>query len=339
MKTIRFLIVFAFLLTGCATATPAPTATVAEPTETAMPLPSATVELPTATPQPTAAPTDIPATSTPDATQQARDSILQLVSPCDFPNPVFSYSPKKIWVVVTCTMADQNATTSKFAHTNGLKQWSISFEDIYIAPYRAGDVNMDKLMQQSFIPARWTKNEDFVYLAVPTAEEKTPYKGYAGLFRLDLATGKTTPILRPATAPLSASYAFAFSPGGTKLAHINQSVQSVSIVIDDVSTGEQKSINLDARFSQAGGLLWLPDEKQLLVSAFDANTNGGYSLIVYNLETNQNEYIFQQGASPYLPLAWVDGGIIYAENYPGSWVNIDLATKEVTDAPAPAPAP
>lgn len=337
MKTLRFLIVFTFLFAGCTTTTPAPTAVIAEPSATIAPLSTATeaVALPTATTQPT----DIAATSTLDATREAQASILQLVSPCKFPNPAFSYSPNKTWAVVTCTMADQGAPTSNFARVDGSQYWSISFRDVYITPYRAGDVNMSKLRQQSFIPVHWTKNEDFVYLAVPTVDEKAPYKGYDGLFRLDLSTGKTSPVLRPATAPLSVSYDFKFSPGGTKLAHMNQSLQSVTIVIVDTGTGEENRITLDGRFTQGGGLLWSPDEKQLIVSAFDANANGGHALIVYDFETKKNEYIIQQSANTYVPLEWLDANTIYAESYPGKWVNIDLVTKEVTEASALTPVP
>lgn len=343
MKTIRLLIVIAFLLTACATKTPVPTAvveqpTIEQPTETPLPVPTETaLPAPTATAQPTA----IPATSTPDATQQAQANILPLVAPCKFAaNSAISYSPKNLWVVVSCQgNKPEDGIITKFTRRNASKQWNISFNDSYIKVYRPNDANVNDLLKKTFIPVHWTMNEDFVYLAVQTSTEKAPYAGYDGLLRLDLSTGKTSAIIKPATAPIVAKYAFKFSLSGTKLAYINQSARPLSIVIDDATTGEENRITLDARFGQAGNLLWSPDEKQLLVSAIDTNANGGNSVILYDLAANKNTYIIQQSATIYLPVEWLDGNIIYAESYPDKWVTIDLAAKAITDASAPTPAP
>jgi dipeptidyl aminopeptidase/acylaminoacyl peptidase len=337
MKTLRLLIVLAFFLAGCATPTPA--ATLQEPTVTE----PAPVVVATATEQPqtaTVLPTSIPATSTPDARQQEQASILPLVTPCNFADQAISYSPNKTWIVVTC-LGDRSAdgTTTKLVRMDGSQKWNLSFDETYLKPYRAGDANLSALLQKAFIPVRWTKNEDFVYLAVQTTSNDKSYKGYDGLFRLDLSTGKSRPVLKPAIAPLSTTYAFKFSPGGNKLAYINQSVQPVAIVIIDTGTGVENKITLDNRFSQGGSLLWSPDEKRLMVSVFDPGKNGGNSVILYDLETMKNESILQQSTKTYLPLEWVDANTIYAESYPGNWVYIDLMSKDVRSAPAPTPAP
>lgn len=328
MKTLRLLIVFAFLLAGCATKPPAPTATVApEATATVEMLPTATELAPL--PTETAAPTAIPATSTPSASQQEQEKLAAMLAPCNSSNPAVTYSPKKKWVFVTCMNENQDGLSTKFARTDGSKQLSVSFVDAYIIPYKADDANMSTLLQEFFTPVRWTMNEDFVYLAVPSVSENAPFKGYDGLLRLDLSTGKTTAVLKPATAPLSVSYAFSFSPGGNKLAYINESVQSVTVVIDDTSTGEQQTIKLDARFDKGGSLSWSPDEKKLAVSVVDSSTNGGNSVIVYDLENNTNEYILQQPYHVYSLGDWVDANTITAVNDLGADVYIDLATKEV----------
>jgi hypothetical protein len=337
MKTLRLFIALAFLLAGCAT--PTPTVTLVEPTVAA----SVPVEIATATVQPTIAaaiPTTIPATETPDARQQEQASILPLVTPCNFTDKALSYSPNKTWVMVTC-QGDQseNGTTTKFARLDGSQHWSLSFNETYLKPYRANDTNLSALLQKAFIPVRWTKNEDFVYLAVQISEKGDPYTGYEGLFRLDLSTGKSRPVLKPATAPLSTTYAFKFSPNGNKLAYINQAVQPVAITIIDTGTGGENKITLDNRFGQGGNLIWSENEQKLIVSVLDAGKNGGNSVILYDLATLKNEYVLQQSASTYLPLEWVDANTIYAESYPGSWVYIDLGSGATTAAPAPTPAP
>lgn len=333
MKTIYVLTLFAFLLVGCATATPMPTETVvAKPTQTATLQPisspqgaaTETLTPPTATPQPTS----VPATSTPNATQVELSFMETLVVPCTAASPNFSYSPNKDWVVANCGSNNQDGITTRFARSDGSKLVNVSFNDAYIKPYKTDDVNMSSMLKQSFIPVRWTLNEDYVYLAVPATIRISPYKGYDGLFRLNLSNGKMIPVLRPATAPLSVSYAFQFSPSGNKLAYINQSIQTVTIVIDDTATGYQQTITLDPRFVKAGSLLWSDDEKRLVVSAIDGDTNGGNSIIVYNFETNKNEYVLQQQEGvTYLPMKWVNATTIYAETTYGRGVYIDLEAK------------
>lgn len=329
MKTIYVLTLFAFLLVGCAAVAPIPTATViANPTHTATPQPVATKTLTS----PTSYPTSVPPTRTPNATQIKVSLMQTLVAPCTTSNPDFSYSPRKDWVVANCRSDNQDGITTRFARTDGSKQINISFNDDYIKPYKADDANMSSLLKQSFIPVRWTMNQEYVYLAVPAVVRSTPYQGYDGLFRLDLSNGKMTPVLRPSTAPLSVSYAFQFSPTGTKLAYINQSIETVTIVIDDSTTGSQKTITLDPRFVKAGSLLWSQDEKRLAVSAIDGDTNGGNSLIVYNFETNKNEYIIQQQAGvTYLPMKWIGMSTIYAETTYGKGVYIDLTAKQIVN--------
>jgi len=332
MKTLRYFILIATLITvllvGCgpapkATATSAPTDVPA--TEAAQPTATEPTPLPTAT----AAPTAIPATSTPSASQQEQEKLAALVAPCKSANLAVTYSPKKDWVFATCMSENQDGLSTKFARTDGSKQVNVSFVDAYISPYKADDANMSTLLQQFFTPVRWTMNEDFVYLAVPSVIEHAPFKGYDGLLRLDLSTGKTTPVLRPATAPLSVSYAFSFSPGGNKLAYINESVKSVTVVIDDTATGEQQTIKLDARFDQGGSLSWSPDDKKLAVSVVDTSTNGGNSVIIYDLENNTNEFILQQPYHIYSLGDWADATTITAVNDLGADVYIDLVAKEV----------
>jgi len=333
MKTIHFLLVLAVFLTACAAPTPVPTASLPQPTAT-----EATQALaPTATEIPataTALPTAIPATATPDARQQEQAALLPLVEPCNFSDQPIVYSPNNTWVIVNCLgETPDTGLTTKIARLDGSQQWSLSFNDTYLKPYRAGDANLSALLQQTFIHVRWTKNEDFLYLAIQTAATDEPFAGYDGLYRLDLFTGKLRSVLKPAAAPFSATYAFQFSPSGTKLAYLNASVQPLTMVILDTVTGTEDKIVLDARFSQGGSLLWSDNENQLLVSALDKGQNGGHALILFDLEAQTNTYLVQQSATAYLPVEWIYADTIYAESFPGNWVYIDLLTKEIRPAP------
>lgn len=338
MKNLHFLFAFVLFLAGCASPAPAPATTLPEPAATKpapTSVPSAT-ESPTPLPTATALPTAVPVTVTPDAQKQEQAALLPLVTPCNFANQSISYSPNNAWVVVTCQGdRPEDGVTTKVVRMDGSRQWGLSFDELYIQPYRSTDASLDALQEKAFIPVRWTKNEDFVYLAVQTSNAETYFKGYDGLFRLDLSTGKLRPVLKPAIAPLSTTYAFKFSPAGNKLAYINQAVQPVTIVIIDTGTGAENKIALDARFTRGGGLLWSQDEKQLLVSVMDEGKNGGSAVILYDFGTMSNEYILQQSADVYLPYDWYGQATIYAEKYPGKWVYIDLTSKEIRPAPKP----
>ena len=333
MKHLHLLLIFALFLVGCSS-TPTPQA--AQPTVAPVTVAAtATVVEPSATAVP-----ENTATNTPDPRQQEQESIASLVAPCNFAAKPVYHSPQNKWVVVAC-QGDQpeDGLTTKFVSSDGSKQWSISFNEAYLKPYRANDPQLGTLLENSFIPVRWTKNEDFVYLAIKTATHENPFVGYDGLFRLDLSSGMLRAVLKPATAPMFATYDFKFSPNGTKLAYINQSIQPIAITIVDTVAGNEQKITLDARFTQGGSLLWSPDEKQLVVSALDGSLNDTDSVILYNLETQSNEYLLQQSVDIYLPVEWAQiAGVIHAEVYPGKWVYIDTTTHIITDAPAPSPA-
>jgi len=341
MKTLRIFALLAFLLAACAAPAPtsAPTLAIVASATTA-PVATATQPQPTAAPtlEPTATPSA--ATATPDIRQQEQASILPLVAPCNFTDQPIFYSPNKTWVVVTCLgEKTEDGTLTKIARMDGSKSWSLSFNELYLQPFRQLDPKLGDLLQKAFIPVRWTKNEDFVYLAIQTSAEKTPFRGYDGLYRVDLASGKSRATLKPAAAPVSIVYDFKFSPDGTRLATINSSVKPVTIVIANTGTGDESKITLDARFTKGGGLLWSEDGKQLVVSVLDEGKNGGNSVIVYDLESMQNTYLVQASAMVYQPVGWLGANLIYAESNPEGWAYIDLLSGTVTGAPAPTPAP
>jgi hypothetical protein len=309
-----------------------------EPTNTSIPaVPSAVAS---DTPENIPEPTVLPATSTPDANPTQDDTaLLSVIMPCNFANQPISHSPTLAWVMVVCQGdKPEDGTTTKIVRLDASQQWALSFKDQYITPNKPNDPEMSSLLQKSFIPISWTKDEKFAYLGVQTSNEDSPFKGYDALFRLDLSTGKLRPTLKPAVG-LDTSYAFKFSPGGTMLVYFNQLIQPLTITILNTGTGDETKFTLDSKFTRGGSFLWSPDEKQLIVSVLDQGANGGNSVIVFDLETKKNEYLVQRSSTVYLPIDWVDGTTIYAESYPGSWVYIDTITKVVTSAPSPTPTP
>jgi dipeptidyl aminopeptidase/acylaminoacyl peptidase len=222
---------------------------------------------------------------------------------------------------------------------DGSQEWNVSFKRTYIAAYKSDDPQATDLLQTAFIPAGWTGDEKYLYLAVQSGPADAPFVYFDALFRLDLTTGRLTPTLKPAVGTLRTSYAFQFSPGGTQLAYVNQTVRPLSIVLYNTGTGAENRITLDARFSQAGSFLWSPDEKQLLVSAQDMGANGGNSVILFDLATMKDQYLVQNSPIVYLPLGWVGDTSIYAERYPDQWVSLDTHSRAITPAASPTPLP
>jgi hypothetical protein len=336
MKALRFLTLLAFLLAGCA-ATPKATATVTpaaiDPTATVEILPTTTEPAPL--PTEAAAPAVIQPTNTPSIEDQERAAILPLVEPCTFvgDHPI-SYSPNKTWVVVACQgHKPEDGIIQKFARMDNQRHISLSFKGSFIDPYRSTDPDQSGLLKLAFVPVRWTANEDFVYLAAPTPDNGNPYKGYYGLFRLNLVTDELAPTLTPVTAPATTTYAFQFSPRGGKLAYITQGVLPLTILIEDSATGGETEIKLGTQFTQASNLLWAEDEQHLVYSVYEPNKGG--AVVLYNLGNAKIKYVVEQSDDAYLPLSWVNNVVVYAEKYPGSWVYINVSTQEITEAPAP----
>jgi|GEM_PF-5664909 len=334
MKIRLTLILFVMLLTGCA-----PRMLSASETPIPTEAPIATSTLPsTLTPSPTPEPTVHP-TSTPDAIQRGLENLLPLIAPCNLAGRYPSQWPREGWIMVTCKAeTPEDGMITKLGDQETGQRLAISFKDEFISLYRPNDPNVSLLLQESFIPIPWTADKQFAYLAVQTSSEETAYNGYDALFRLDVSSGEMYPTLSPAVGAAT-SYAFKFSPGGTMLAYINQKVQPLTVVLVDIVTGAENKFTLDAKFTQGGALIWSPDEKQLVVSALDDGANGGNSVIVFDLEKMENEYLVQQSTEIYLPIEWIEGTKIYAESYPDRWVYIDVITKEIVLALPPTPTP
>lgn len=330
MKNYRSFAILFLLLAGCATA----------PALTSAPRPAA-ADTPTTQPAaPTARPTTVMLSPTPQP-QADLLPILPLATPCNFTDENIAFSPRHTWAIFSCkALAAADGTTTRAVRMDGSLDWSLSFKDSYLDPYKTGDPAMPTLLQAAFIPAGWTPDEQFAYLGVQTSTDKTPFKGYDALFRLDLATGKLTPTLKPAVGSLATSYAFRFSPGGTQLAYVNQAIHPLGIIIYNTGTGAEQRISLDARFTQAGGFVWSPDEKQLVVSVFDPGAHGGDSVILFDLATMKNTYLLQNSATVYLPVAWTGDTAVYTQNYsyPGNWEYLDTQTGAIAPAPAPTTA-
>ena len=336
MKNRRLFALLVLVLTGCVTQPPA-TAAIPAPRATATPPPA----LPAASATPRAS--ALPAAATPTtipATPASTLPVLPLATPCRLAFDSVSYSPHKTWAMVTCREPQAKAgTTTRVFRMDGTQEWSVSFKQAYLAVYKADDRQATDLLEAAFVPAAWTGDETFAYLAVQSSPQDAPFAGYDALFRLDLSTGQLTPTLRPAMGSQRTSYVFQFSPGGTQLAYVNLMVQPLSIVLYNTQTGAENRIPLDARFSRAAGLVWSPDEKQLLVSAQDTGANGGNSVILFDLATMTNQYLVQNSPIVYLPLAWVGDTSVYAERYPNQWVSLDTHSKAITPAASPTPLP
>ncbi len=353
MKTLRLMTLFVFLLvSGCAqapsgtvthTAVALPTATaISTSTSTAMPTPSATG---TATPPPLPTETVPPASLSALQTQTVLTGDIDYAQPklksCYEPNEVFAFSPSKMWQIAGCMSTNPNdGVITQIALMDGSQVWRVSHKDVYIEPYHLDSADRQKYLNKIFLPVRWTKNEDFVYLqSWPSL--RYPYWGSYGLFRLDLNTGKITSTLRPSFEPETAVYTFEFSPSLTKLAYINQSAFPLMLVIQNQVSGEESKIKLDARFMQAGNMVWSADGEQLIVGAVyeDKDKHLRSSIMFYNLETFEYQYLIQDADVIYWPLYWIDASTLAAQDSLGRSVHIDVTSKQISIIPNSTPKP
>ncbi len=257
MKTFSPLSLLVFLI--CVGCVATPTAKTVEPTATWLP-PAAQTTL---VPMQTATLTVVPkATPTPNV-EFSQCYISMTNQRMVFPSP----SDKR--QVVACQSKDlEEGWILLFLSRDDPQKWMrISVKDTFITPYRSADPKKSELLQNTmFRPIHWVPNDEFVYF-VPDSlnfinDNSGLYKGFDGLFRLNLSTGKISTTLKPAIAPLVTTYSFAFSPDESKLVYMNQSILPLTIVLFDIPTGTEKRITLDRKYTDGGNLLWMWPQKQ-----------------------------------------------------------------------------
>jgi len=335
-----------FLLTSCAQpsvtmvsiSTSVPTNTIAfKPTKTLTPAPTITN-----TAKPTVYLTVTPAPTEPiQATERAA---IQNYCPLSDSVRNFLFSKSQEWMAFVCyTQGSPDFSFTRITRVNGSeygyrlsfrKDYLEVFEPNLLLPENIGFINTASDFA-ALHPVRWTADDKYLFMAFDSPIDGVQYSGSYSLMRIELASGKITPVLSP-----GGTYWFDFSPNGTKLFYVDRSKNPMVVKIQNLVTGELLKFPLDEKFNEAGYLMLSPDESKLVVSALSHEK--GFSLILMDLSIPSQDYLAQDVADEYFPISWVNETTIYCVSYEASrasYFYVDIKTNQTSPAPEPTQLP
>jgi Tol biopolymer transport system component len=110
-------------------------------------------------------------------------------------------------------------------------------------------------------PFHWSKDGRYLYftnLAVP--DGCAVFTNGSDLYRADLTTGQVAEIVPPWV------WWVALSPDEQRVAYLRWNGQTLELVVREMATGDERKIGLEARYTQAGNILWSPDGQALMLT-------------------------------------------------------------------------
>lgn len=298
--------------------------------------------IPTDTAEPTKYLTVTPRPTLPiQATEQAA---IQKYCPLSSTVRNFLFSKSQEWMAFVCFNRDSpDFSFTRITRVNGSEDgYRLSFRKDYLEafePSRLLPENIGFIQTTSDFaalrPVSWTADDKYLFMAFDSPIDGVQYGGSYSLMRIELASGKITPVLSP-----SGTYWFDFSKNGTKLFYVDQSKNPMVVKIQNLVTGELLQFPLNGKFNEAGYLMLSPDETKLIVSALSHET--GYSLILLDILTMSQKYLAEDVRYEYFPIGWVDDNTIYGSSYENpktAYFYMDINTKNITSAPEPTQLP
>jgi hypothetical protein len=184
-------------------------------------------------------------------------------------------------------------------------------------------------------PLRWTADDKFLYLVRESPADGVTYPpNIFALMRLNVETGRVTPVLPPS------SYYYGFSADGTKLLSVDQAKKPLIVKVQNLVTGDEINIHLDKKFDDAGFFLLSPNESKLLISAVDYDNEKGFSIILADLRSGLQTYLDDHYDFDFM--SWVNEHTIYGsgrENGNVFFFYLDTRTMQTIPAADPTPIP
>jgi len=160
----------------------------------------------------------------------------------------------------------------------------------------------------------------------------------AGLFRVDLETGKSTAIL-----PVNNKfwwYGFSFSPTDRRLVY---GIQAKDLKILDIMTGKTINISSNDNIYETGGYLWSDDGLNFVYSALTHDVNGereNYSLRLVDAQSGSEQILLEIADGCFEALSWTEDNILHIQkNYGEALIEFDLNSKTIVSEATVTPFP
>ena len=207
------------------------------------------------------------------------------------------YSDSGDWVATRCINNSLGVYQSKDIHNN----FYFTFRDVYGSKYENGNGD------GRIVPVHFLHNDVFFYFSVyhPGDGGCPTYDYDQALFKLNLTTGEITEQVSPED---NNYFNFSFSSGDKFLAYFASNLGNPTLYLQDLKKHEKKMIHIDGVYSEAGAMLWSPDDDQLIFSARTGEDcyEMNYSVISLDPESLDQKVIVQRSAKMILPVRWID---------------------------------
>lgn len=247
-----------------------------------------------------------------------------------------NFSPDDLWLSELC-FSSQEGVVLTFSNKKTQVLWKMFYHD-YIPDIDYADGGMSVL--------HWSNDSRYAYFYSWLGGDggECFYEGYdtgAGVFRLDLQTGKTIEMLP--TNETFYWYGFSFSPTDRRFVY---GIQAQNLMVIDIKTGKSIKVAHKKDFSQGGGYVWSPDGLQFIYSTVkylpDNVDRDGYTLRLVNAKTGVEQILLESKTNCYLAKKWETNNILkieyYDENYNRAIMEYDINSNTIISASA-SPSP
>lgn len=253
-----------------------------------------------------------------------------------------SYSPPELspngsWLVELCYSPNDQDLIMTFSKIDTPVLWKMAYQD-YIP-------QMDFEPDGGLSVAHWTKDERYAYVFSSLGGDGVecfyqPMERGAGLFRLDLQSGRITTVLRPNNGFWG--YSFSFAPTDRRLVF---GELSRDLKILDFTTGKTIEISDEAGKYETGGYLWSPDGLKFVYSHLIRNELReweGLSLRLVDAQSGDERILFDSRDNCFSATSWgTDNILIIQRDGRGgdTIIEYDLNTNNIVKESTATPRP
>ena len=270
--------------------------------------------------------------NTSSATVEAEMTIL---AGCGAPLERY-YSPDRNWVAVECI---NNGGLGVYNPTDPSKAWFLTYYEAFGLKHANGSFS------GRLIPKHWSVDGKYLYFFPHQSGDPgcISYPEGQALLRLNLSTGKFSEILVPDEESGNYNvYNFSFSNNDAYLGYFETGQEHSTLYSRNMLSGAIQKILIGEQFTEAGFLVWSPDNRQVLFSArsgADCN-NMTYYLVLINPRNYTQKIILEGKTARFLPSKWIEGNQVIITSvktdYSREYFCLDLTTGAIRPYQQPA---
>ncbi len=212
---------------------------------------------------------------------------------------------------------EQYRTQLKVVSTDGTVQWTVVDETSH---YGLGYTVPS--------PFHWSQDGRYLYYTnEPVPDGCAVFVNGSDLHRVDLTDGHVTEIVS------SGAWWLSLSPDETTLAYTTWNGETLDLILHDLAAGTERRTQLDARYSQAGSIVWSPDGMALMLTLASSPcdpVNWTQSVVRVNRATMSQTTLIRDDGRLFTTVGWSEAGRVLLTDKDGNSWWMDAVTGQVT---------